>query len=89
MEHSAKDRLTDRLITVVRDLPADKVSEVVDFADYLQTKYAAPLPPRGSVEAILHALDQAGPLQFEPDELESLLADLQALRELDDDNLPA
>ena len=89
MEQSTKERLTDRLITVVRELPADKVSEVVDFADYLQTKYAALAPPRGSVEAILHALDQAGPLQFEPNELESLLADIQALRELDDDDLPA
>jgi len=46
-------------------------------------------PPRGSAEAILHALDQAGPLQFEPGELESLLAEIQALLELDHDDLPA
>lgn len=38
---------------------------------------------RGSAEAILQALEQTGPLQFMPGELESLLAEIQILREMD------
>jgi hypothetical protein len=65
---------------------------VIDFADYLRSKYAPDAPQRGSSEAILRALEQVGPLQFEPGELDTLLAEIQALREMDletYDELPA
>ncbi|MGC9393765.1 MAG: hypothetical protein ACP5J4_02790 [Anaerolineae bacterium] len=79
MEH----RIESRLVTAVRGLPPTRVRQVIDFADYLRTKYAADVPQRGSAEVILQALDQTGPLQFAPGELDALLAEVQALREMD------
>jgi len=55
---------------------------VIDF-DYLRSKYAPDAPRRGSGEAILQALEQVGPLQFAPGELDTLLAEIQTLREVD------
>ncbi len=40
-------------------------------------------PRRGSVEAVLQALEQVGPLQFAPGELDTLLAEIQTMREMD------
>jgi hypothetical protein len=37
----------------------------------------------GSAEAILAALDAAGPLEFEQGELDTLLSEIEQLRELD------
>lgn len=54
---------------------------MIDFADDLRTKYAADVPQRGSAEVILQALEQTGPLQFAPGELDTLLAEVQALRD--------
>jgi len=72
-----KHRIESRLVTAVQGLPPDKVQQVIDFADDLRTQYAADVPQRGSAEAILQALDQAGPLQFAPGELDALLAEVQ------------
>ena len=75
----------------MRDLPPEKIRQVIDFADYLRSRYAPDGPERGSVEAILQALEQAGPLQFAPGELNALLADIQTMREMDSgiyDELP-
>lgn len=77
MEH----RIESRLVTAVRGLPPDKVQQVIDFADYLRTKYTADVPQRGSPEVILQALEQIGPLQFAPGELDALLTEVQALRD--------
>jgi hypothetical protein len=82
MEH----RIESRLITAVRGLPLARVRQVIDFADYLRTKYTADVPRRGSPEVILQALEQTGPLQFAPGELDALLAEVQALREMDVEN---
>lgn len=74
MRDDSEDMLTRQLRAAVRDLPADKVAEVLDFAAYLRDKYGQDCPKRGSAEAILDALDEVGPLEFEPGELDSLLA---------------
>ena len=86
-----KQQIEARLATAVRDLPHEKILQVIDFAGYLRSKYAPDAPQRGSVEAILQALEQVGPLQFAPGELNTLLAEIQTMREMDSgiyDELP-
>ena len=86
-----KQQIEARLATAVRDLPDEKILQVIDFADYLRSRYAPDAPQRGSVEAILQALEQSGPLQFAPGELNTLLAEIQTMREMDSgiyDELP-
>jgi len=78
-----ENRIDPLLVTAVRGLPPDKVQQVIDFADYLRAKYASAAPQPGSGEAILQALEQTGPLQFAPGELDALLAEIQTLRETD------
>jgi hypothetical protein len=75
--------LADHLAEAIRDLPRGKILQVIDFADYLRSKYAPDAPQRGSVEVILQALEQVGPLQFAPGELDTLLAEIQTMREMD------
>ncbi|MDQ4078439.1 MAG: DUF2281 domain-containing protein [Chloroflexota bacterium] len=70
------------LETILADLPADKVQEVVDFASYLRHRYSA-IPQRGSATAILHALEKLGPLEFEEGELDALLDEIEAMRQMD------
>jgi hypothetical protein len=77
-----KQQIEARLATAVRDLPDEKILQVIDFADYLRSRYAPAAPQRGSVEAILQALEQVGPLQFAPGELNTLLAEIQTMREM-------
>ena len=35
-----KERLLDRLVETARELPEDKLIEMVDFAGYLQSQYS-------------------------------------------------
>ena len=78
-----KQQIETHLATAVRGLPPEKIFQVIDFADYLRSKYAPDAPQRGSVEVILQALEQVGPLQFAPGELDILLAEIQTMREMD------
>jgi len=78
-----KRQIETHLATAVRGLPPEKIFQVIDFADYLRSKYAPDAPQRGSVEVILEALEQVGPLQFAPGELDTLLAEIQTMREMD------
>ena len=78
-----KQQIEIYLATVVRGLPPEKMRQVIDFADYLRSKYAPDAPYRGSVAAILQTLEQVGPLQFAPGELDTLLAEIQSMREMD------
>jgi hypothetical protein len=78
-----KAQLTERLLAAVRGLPEDKVAEVLDFAGYLQSKISQHRPSRGSAEAILQALEEVGPLQFDPGELEAILEDIERARDSD------
>ncbi len=48
----------------------------------IETRLAA-VVRRGSAEAVLEALEQVGPLQFAPGELDALLAEIQTMREMD------
>lgn len=67
----------------VQDLPPDKINQVIDFINYLRSRYEDNAPKRGTAEAILQALDQVGPLHFEPGELDQLLLEIQTMREMD------
>jgi len=78
-----KQQIETHLATAVRGLPPEKIFQVIDFADYLRSKYAPDAPQRGSVEVILQALEQVGPLQFAPGELDTLLAEIRTMREMD------
>ena len=80
MEQS-KEQLTDRLVAAVQDFPTDKIFVVLDFVGYLHSKYSQRHPERGSAEAIMQALEEVGPLQFEPGELDALLADIERMRD--------
>jgi hypothetical protein len=62
---------------ILDQLPSDKVEELFDFAHYLHQRYA-PHPRRGSAEAILQTIEDVGPLEFEPGELDTLLESLAA-----------
>ena len=70
------------LETILAELPADKVQEVVDFASYLRHRYHT-IAQRGSAQAILQTLEQTGPLEFEEGELDALLYEIEAMREMD------
>ena len=78
-----KQQIETHLATAVRGLPPEKIFQVIDFADYLRSKYAPDAPQRGSVEVILQALEQVGPLQFAPGELDILLVEIWMMREMD------
>jgi hypothetical protein len=73
---------TVNLESLVAELPDEKAREVFDFAAYLHRQYAQQ-PGRGSARAILRALGEGGPLEFDDGELDALLAELEALRQLD------
>jgi len=78
-----KQQMETHLAAAVQDLPPEKLLQVIDFASYLRSKYAPDTPQRGLSEAILQALEQVGPLQFAPGELDTLLAEIQTMREMD------
>jgi hypothetical protein len=81
-----------RLQMAVRGLPPERIRQVIDFASYLRSKYVPEAPQHGSAAAILQTLEQVGPLQFAPGELDSLLAEIQTMRDMDletNDRLPA
>jgi len=78
-----KQQMETQLAAAVQDLPHEKILQVIDFAGYLRSKYVPDAPRRGSARAVLQALEQVGPLQFTPGELDTLLAEIQTMREMD------
>jgi hypothetical protein len=80
---STKEELLDRLISIAQEMSADKIVEVVNFANALKYTPEKPRFERGSLEALLDAMNRFGPLEFEPGELETLLTEIYAMRELD------
>ncbi len=70
------------LENIIANLPSDKAQVLIDFAYYLRQKYT-PHPQRGSAVAILDTLEEVGPLQFEEGELDSLLKEIEAMRQMD------
>ena len=54
----------------------------MEFAYFLRRSNATH-PQHGSADAILDALTVVGPLQFEEGELETLLEEIEAMRQLD------
>ena len=79
-----EQQIENRLEAAMRGLPDDKILQVLDFASYLRSKYAPDVLGRGSVDAIFQTLDHVGPLQFAPGELDTLLEEIQAMREMDE-----
>ena len=77
----ATPNLLEQLLQVARSLPKDQLTEVLDFAGYLQQRHgASEHPVRGSAAAIL---PHVGTLHFAPGELDRLLTDVADLRALD------
>ena len=76
-----KAQLTERLVAAVQELPEEQVAEVLDFASYLHTKYESPAPHDGSPKTILGVLDRSGALQFDPGELDMILAEINHARD--------
>jgi hypothetical protein len=72
-----EEDMETHLEVAMQGLSPEKVRQVIDFASYLRSKYVPDAPQRGSAAAILQALEEVGPLQFEPGELDSLLDDIQ------------
>jgi len=70
------------LENIIAELPIEQAQALMDFAHYLQQKYT-PHPQRGSAAAILETLEEVGPLQFDEGELDSLLNDIEAMRQSD------
>lgn len=70
------------LETIISELPTDKIQEVLDFAHYLRLRYVSK-PQRGSATVILETLENVGSLQFEEGELDSLLTEIEAMRQMD------
>ena len=83
VQSQTKERLLDQLVEAARELPEDRLLEVLDFASYLQSRYSHRRPERGSPEAILQALERSGGLQFEPGELDQLLEEIEQMRLMD------
>ncbi len=67
---------------IINELPSEKVQALLDFAYYLRHQYVS-LPQRGLAASILETMAEVGPLEFAPGELDSLLADIAAMRQLD------
>ena len=78
-----KQQIETHLATAVRDLPPEQMRQVIDYANYLRSKYVPDAPRRSSDQVILQALEQFEPLQFAPGELDTLLAEIQTMREMD------
>jgi hypothetical protein len=79
----AKRALLEQLIADVQNLPSEQIAEVAGYIQDLRSRTLRQESERGSPEAILQALETTGPLEFEPGELDKLLAEIEALRELD------
>ena len=75
-------RSAQEIEAILAELPTDKVQELVDFAFYLRHRYGSPRK-RGSAGAILQALETTGPLEFEEGELDTLLDEMEVMRQLD------
>lgn len=79
----AKERLLTQLVAVVKELPNEQIAEVADFAGYLQSKHRSLDARPGSPQAVLGALERYGPLEFDEGELDTLMADVERLRNLE------
>ncbi len=76
-------RLTDRELTKVvsekmKELSDDTIKEVMDFIEFLKSKKEQ--RKKGSPETVLKHL---GTWKFEKGELDNILEDIQALREIE------
>jgi len=80
-----KAQLTERLVAAVQELPEEQVAEVLDFASYLRTKHEILALPDGSPKTILGVSDGGGALQFDPGELDTILAEINRARDNDRD----
>jgi hypothetical protein len=74
-------QLIEQVELEVRSLPIERIQEVLDFIGFLKSKISSPSrPPRGSPEALLEC---AGIWEFEPGELDKILADIERARNIE------
>ncbi|OGL38445.1 MAG: hypothetical protein A2042_08460 [Candidatus Schekmanbacteria bacterium GWA2_38_11] len=72
--------LTKEIYDKIKELPEDKVREVIDFIEFLKSKKGNGAK-RGLPEAILKHI---GVWRFDKGELDSLLEEIQNLRDVED-----
>lgn len=77
-----RKRQAKELESILTALPSESIEELLDFARSLRRLHTSQLQ-RGSAAAILHVLEDDGLLHFEEDELDVLLDEIEALRQLD------
>jgi hypothetical protein len=85
MANQTNTQLLERLISALYDLPPDKLPQVFDFVGYLQGRYGQGAARRGSGRALIEAIEGVGQLQFAPGELDAILDDINAARELSEE----
>lgn len=69
-------QLTERLVAAVQELPEEQIAEVPDFASYSRAKYEHPGSADSPAKTLLRVLGGGGALQFDPGELETILAEI-------------
>ncbi len=82
--------LTDEaaILSELRQLPRAQIQEVLNFATSLREKCStgssrpSQHPPRGSAEALLRHF---GCWELEPEEMESILQDIECFRHVEED----
>ncbi len=79
MKHR-REILVQELLGAVRVLPAAQLREVTDFAGFLHHKHGPPEGERGSANALLR---HAGSFQFEPGEMNRILAEVDEMRRME------
>ena len=77
-----KEDLVGELMEAVEALPASKVNEVLDYARFLKSQSDQPRSQKDMAEALWQTL-QTIHLEFEPGELDKILAELNADKMLD------
>ncbi|MEM7534234.1 MAG: hypothetical protein AAF639_18785 [Chloroflexota bacterium] len=76
-----RDTLINQLISIIQQLPIQMLRQLSESANNLFNQYLGrnievteqEKPKRGSPEAMLQALEEVGPLEFDPGELERLM----------------
>lgn len=90
-----RESITDQLVKMIARMPFQMLMQLFEYASGLlapNTKkdsggnkhhIMSTKPKRGSAEAILQAIDEVGPLEFEPGELDRILDELREMRHMD------
>ena len=90
-----RESITNQLIKMIARMPFQMLMQLFEYASGLlapntekstgatQYQITSTKPKRGSAEAILQSIDEVGPLEFEPGELDRILDELREMRHMD------